>query len=216
MKNLNNKFLQYLNYRFLKFDSKYLGYISRDASWRVLAKLRKEFPDDLLLKIGIISRSKKKGTLYLSHAVTDRLLIFEKLAIIGRSIEDNCPKKDRYRKLGYPGLLRAKPEVVKDPRLFVYEGQFDAVLSSQRYGFDSVSLPSASANDRYFKILARYARITGRKVFFCRDNDDAGEKAGQRMKEIFKSLGVGDRLGIRPPSQGKDLTEYIRLSTIKS
>lgn len=109
---------------------------------------------------------------------------------IGRSIDPNTPKA--FAKLNNKG---AKPGIFNlaaiwgdsTETVFVTEGAFDAI-SIREAGADAIALNSTSNAAELIKQLE--AEPTRSTLILCLDNDDAGRKATQTLREGLRALNI--------------------------
>lgn len=102
------------------------------------------------------------------------------------------------------GLDKSNRAIVSANTAIVVEGYMDAI-SLFSAGIENVvaSLGTAFTED-HAKILARYAR----RIIFCYDSDDAGQRATVRALPMMKNTGAEVFVLIIP--DGKDPDEFIR------
>ena len=102
------------------------------------------------------------------------------------------------------GLDKASRAIISANTAIVVEGYMDAI-SLYSAGVKNVvaSLGTAFTED-HAKILSRYAR----KIIFCYDSDEAGQRATMRAIPMMKNTGVEVFVLIVP--DGKDPDEFIR------
>lgn len=102
------------------------------------------------------------------------------------------------------GLLQAKESIRKQDFVIIVEGQIDA-LSSYQSGIKNIVAPLGTAlTEDQLKLLKRYAS----SVYFCFDNDSAGEKALLRSALISLRLDIITN-SITLPDGIKDVDELV-------
>lgn len=113
---------------------------------------------------------------------------------IGRSIDPNTPKQ--YKKLNpsrekgaaSPAIFNANVLYKQDVQeVFVTEGAFDA-LSIIEAGGTAIALNSTSNAESLVKHLEQ--RRTAATLILCLDNDDAGKKAADTLKQGLQRLNI--------------------------
>ena len=102
------------------------------------------------------------------------------------------------------GLDKSSRAIISANTAIVVEGYMDAI-SLYSAGIENVvaSLGTAFTED-HAKILSRYAR----RIIFCYDSDEAGQRATVRALPIMRNTGVEVFILIVP--DGKDPDEFIR------
>ena len=188
-------------------------------SWDALTKKlsAQDFSDKQLVSAGIAVERKN------SSGVFDRLrgrviipisdISGKVVAFGGRILVD---AKDQPKYLNTPeteifskgkllfGLDRSSRAIISANTAIIVEGYMDAI-SLFSAGIENVvaSLGTAFTED-HAKILSRYAR----KIIFCYDSDDAGQRATVRALPMMKNTGAEVFVLIVP--DGKDPDEFIR------
>lgn len=114
---------------------------------------------------------------------------------IGRSIDPDTARQ--YQKMnnkgGKPGLFNERALFTQDAQeVFITEGAFDA-LSIIEAGAAAVSLNSTSNADALIKLLEQ--RPTTATLILCLDNDDAGKKATDVLRQGLQRLNVSHITG---------------------
>ncbi len=102
------------------------------------------------------------------------------------------------------GLDKSSRAIINANTAIVVEGYMDAI-SLYSVGFKNVVASLGTAfTEEHAKILSRYAR----RIIFCYDSDDAGQRATVRALPIMKNTGAEVYILIVP--DGKDPDEFIR------
>ncbi len=102
------------------------------------------------------------------------------------------------------GLNKAAQEIRKQDFALIVEGYMD-VISVYSAGIKNVVASLGTAfTEEQAKLLTRYTR----KIYFCYDSDEAGQKATIRALPIILKTGAEVKVLIIP--DGKDPDEYIR------
>lgn len=125
-----------------------------------------------------------------NHPCPRIIIPVTKAHYIGRSIDPNTPKA--FAKLNNKG---AKPGIFNlaaiwadsTEAVFVTEGAFDA-MSIREAGADAIALNSTSNAAELIKRLE--AEPTRSTLILCLDNDDAGHKATQTLREGLRTLNI--------------------------
>ena len=125
-----------------------------------------------------------------NHSCPRIIIPVTKAHYIGRSIDPNTPKA--FAKLNNKG---AKPGIFNldaiwedsTEAVFVTEGAFDA-MSIRETGADAIALNSTSNAAELIKRLE--AEPTRSTLILCLDNDDAGHKAMQTLREGLRALNI--------------------------
>ena len=108
------------------------------------------------------------------------------------------------------GLNKASQEIRKQDFAIVVEGYMD-VISVYSAGIKNVVASLGTAfTEEQAKLLTRYTR----KIYFCYDSDEAGQKATIRALPIILKTGAEVKVIIIP--DGKDPDEYIRNHGVES
>ena len=233
--------LKYLTKRGISRDiikKFHLGLASKNYT-AVYDELKKDFPEEILEKAGIIL--KNKDNKYIDR-FRNRLIIpiqneFGDFVAFGaRAIEEGQTPKYinssdsliyNKSKLLY-GLYTAKEAIKEQDSVVLMEGYFD-VISAQAHGIENcVAACGTSLTADHVKLLSRYTR--SRKIYLSFDTDSAGQKATDRGAEIIKEVlgGIGNikqfdesyistsddkyscEIRVISPPEGKDPDEFIR------
>ena len=108
------------------------------------------------------------------------------------------------------GLNKAAQEIRKQDFAIIVEGYMD-VISVYSAGIKNVVASLGTAfTEEQAKLLTRYTR----KIYFCYDSDEAGQKATIRALPIILKTGAEVRVIIIP--DGKDPDEYIKKHGVES
>lgn len=102
------------------------------------------------------------------------------------------------------GLDKAGRAIISANTAIVVEGYMDAISLYSAGVKNVVASLGTAFTEEHAKILSRYAR----KIIFCYDSDEAGQRATVRALPIMKSTGVEVFVMIVP--DGKDPDEFIR------
>ncbi len=105
------------------------------------------------------------------------------------------------------GLDSAKKKIQKSNKVFVVEGQIDAI-SCQSLGFyNTVALGGTSFSPYQLYLLKKYGG--GKlKIYLLLDNDKVGDFDSQKIIEKYGSFANFER--IKVPDPHKDIDEFIR------
>ena len=107
-----------------------------------------------------------------------------------RNTDPNCEKKDRYRKNpssnGEQQIFNLDVVGKCDLPIFIVEGEFDA-LSIIEAGGEAIALSSTSNRDLYEYVRTHRPR---KPFIISLDNDQAGKKATNEIKEEFDKLKI--------------------------
>ncbi len=235
------KVMEYLANRGITKDiiQKYNLGLASKAPDKLYEMLKTKFPDDVLLKAGLIIPSKTSG--YFDR-FRHRIIIpinneyGDCVAFGARAIDsDQSPKYlNSSDSLIYNkskllfGLYTAKEFIKEDDCVILMEGYFD-VISAQAHGIkNAVATCGTSLTADHIRLLSRY--LKSRKIYLSFDTDSAGQKATNRnaelIKEAFQGLGnikqfdesyistSEDRyaceIRVIAPPEGKDPDEFIR------
>lgn len=188
-------------------------------SWDALTKkiTSQGFSEKQLLAAGLAVERKNGGGVY--DRLRGRVIIpisdisGKAVAFGGRILIDdenqpkylNTPETEIFSKgkLLF-GLDKSSRAIISANTAIVVEGYMDAI-SLYSAGIENVvaSLGTAFTED-HAKILSRYAR----RIIFCYDSDDAGQRATVRALPMMKNTGVEVFVLIVP--DGKDPDEFIQ------
>lgn len=207
---------------------------AQETLWSDAGKVGREY---LLDKRGIKEETAKKFNLgYVpkcSHQLSNRIIfpIYDStdhlIALSSRKLTDDKPVywHERYNKSFYLyGLNISKSRILEKKFVIITEGNID-VLQCHNYGLTNVvGLLGTSISDIQIATLLRYCD----RMIFIFDNDEnkAGEKAGQRVRDKMKYYsssyvcqdeyednyrgGVLDKIGFVTLTDAKDTDEYIK------
>lgn len=109
---------------------------------------------------------------------------------IGRSVDPNTPKQfaKMNNKGGTPAIFNARALFAQGVQeVFVTEGAFDA-LSIIEAGAAAIALNSTSNAEKLLSMLQ--GRRTAATLILCLDNDDAGKKAADTLKQGLQRLNI--------------------------
>lgn len=126
---------------------------------------------------------------------------------IGRSVDPTTPKAfaKMNNKGAEIGIFNAAALNADRDSVFVVEGAFDA-LSVAEAGAAAIALNSTSNAEKLLKQLERES--TGATLILCLDNDDAGRKATQILKDGLQRLDI-PYLEANIAGTCKDPNEYL-------
>ena len=192
-----------------------VGYALSD--WRGLYDhlTRRGFPEELMLKSGIILRA-AQGNCY--DLLRGRVIFpirnaqGKTVAFGGRIMTDelpkyiNSPETEIFRKRReFYGLNIAKRFIPADnPSIFVVEGYLDQIRLALGGFRNSVATLGTALTEDHVRVLKRYVS----EAVLVYDGDKAGEAASLRGLEIFLQEGLLVKLLSLP--QGKDPDQLIR------
>lgn len=215
-----------------------LGFAPKNSN-SLFNELKKNFPEEILEKSGLILKSNQGGYIdRFKNRIT--IPIHDEngniTAFGARAIEEGQNPKYlnssdsliyNKSKILY-GLHFAKDAIKELDSVIIMEGYFD-VISSQAHGVKNcVASCGTSLTTDHIKILSRYTR--SRKIYLSFDTDSAGIKATQRggalIKEAFTGLGnikqfdesytgstdekYACEIRVITPPEGKDPDEFVR------
>lgn len=182
--------------------------------WRGLYDFlsKKGFPEELLLKSGLIVRA-QQGNLY---DLFRKRVMFPILNVRGKvmamggrviSKEDspkyiNSPETEIFQKRKeFYGLYLAKRVITaEEPRIFIVEGYLDQLRLCLAGFRNTVATLGTALTVDHLRILKRYAA----EAVLVYDGDQAGEKAALRGLELFLEEGLGVRLLALPGGMDPD------------
>lgn len=201
--------------------------------------LKKDFPDDILEKAGLIilGRENKYIDRFRSRVIIPiQNEMGDYVAFGARGIEkDQMPKYLNSSdsliynkgKLLY-GLYTARDAIKEEDGVILMEGYFD-VISAQAHGIgNAVASCGTSLTAEHVKLLSRYTK--SRRIYLSFDTDTAGQNATNRGAEVIKEsfTGLGNikqfdesyistsddkyscEIRVVSPPEGKDPDEFIR------
>lgn len=196
-----------------------LGYAPN--GWDSLTKsfMRRGFTEKQLLSAGLVSERKSGDGVY--DRMRGRVIIpiadiFGHIVAFGGRILDSETEKDSPKYLNSPetilfnkrnllfGLDKAHFSISKKNCAIVVEGYMDAI-SLVSAGVENVvaTLGTAFTAD-HAKLILRYAR----KIIFCYDSDEAGQRATARALPIVRDAGA--EVFVITIPDGKDPDDYVR------
>lgn len=128
----------------------------------------------------------------LKHPCPRIIIPTSKSQYVGRSIDPATPKQ--YAKMnskgGEVGIFNKRALFAPDVQeVFVTEGAFDA-LSIMEAGAAAIALNSTNNADKLIKLLE--ARPTTATLILCCDNDDAGKKANETLRDGLQRLNISN------------------------
>lgn len=138
----------------------------------------------------------------------------ETIALLGRSIlpEDKRQElllnKYKYsngckKELFVFGLDKAKDEIINKDFVICVEGQFDCISLHNKGIVNSVALGWANISRYQLFKLHRYTN----NIIFMLDNDEAGQKAKNKIKNKYKDY--ANIKVVSPPKPYKDIDEFF-------
>lgn len=132
------------------------------------------------------------GNEYRPHQCARIIIPFDAGHYMGRSIDPNTPKEFRKLNNKKAGNADTIPLfnidcIYSAETAFITEGAIDA-LSIIEAGSAAAALNSTSNVDKLLKQLE--SRPTAATLIICLDNDDAGKKAAQRLKDGLQRLNI--------------------------
>lgn len=190
-------------------------------SWDRLRQefLKRGFTDEQLVAAGLVSKQRNGDKFFdrmrgrVIIPITD---IFGHVVGFGGRILDSFAQKDSPKYLNTPetmifnkgkllfGLDKANRSIFEKKFVVVVEGYMDAI-SLASAGFKNVVATLGTAfTEEHAKLLLRHTR----KIVFCYDSDEAGQRATFRALPIVEKTGA-DISVIKIPD-GKDPDEFIR------
>jgi DNA primase len=183
----------------------------------------KHYPVMLVEQAGLIKK-KLKGEGYIDY-FRHRLMIpiqdinGKIIAFGARSLDDNEPKylnspdTDLFSKSKTLFALNfAQKSIVKQDKVIVVEGYFDAI-TLHTYGINNVvAVLGTALTEHHIKLLSRYTE--SKEIIVNFDADNAGLKATQRaIKEVENLVYSGQlKLKILTIPNGKDADEFLKYS----
>ena len=195
-----------------------LGYAPN--SWDNLMNelLRRGYTLEQMLEAGVVSKSKKSEKYF--DRMRDRVIIpitdlhGRTVAFGGRILDDSLEDAPKY--LNSPesaifkkgnllfGLDKSNRAIFDKKFAVVVEGYMDAIALFSA-GFENVvaSLGTAFTEDQA-RLLLRYTR----KIIFCYDSDEAGQRATMRALPIAEKVGLN--VSAITITDSKDPDEFIR------
>ncbi len=102
------------------------------------------------------------------------------------------------------GLDRAKNHIRRAGKIIVVEGYMDAVSLAAVGIKNTVATLGTAFTGEHLKLLLRY----GGNIFFCYDNDEAGQRATVRAMDVLKNFSTDARVIVI--NDGKDPDEFVR------
>lgn len=133
------------------------------------------------------------------------------IALVGRCFGDAKPKyyNNRFDKGTHLyGLNFSVPQIRKEDRVFVVEGQFDVITAHSKNLTNVVACSGTSFTKEQLLLLSRYTS----NICLTLDNDTAGVKASLTILKKFKWPGINLRRVLLP---AHDLDEYLEHNTEK-
>ena len=212
---------KYLNARGISdktIDDFSLGYAP--SGWDNLIKdlLKRGYTNEQMIAAGVVSRSINNGRYF--DKMRERVIIpitdsrGRVVALGGRIIDDNL--KDAPKYLNSPeseifkkgkllfGLNRASRAIFMKSFAVMVEGYMD-VIALVSAGIENVVASLGTAfTEEQARLLLKYTR----KVIFCYDSDEAGQRATMRALPIAEKVGLEVFVIVIP--DGKDPDEFVR------
>ncbi|UMZ73101.1 DNA primase [Natranaerofaba carboxydovora] len=196
-------------------DNFLLGFAPNE--WNILTNflIKKGFNEELMIKAGLVNKSKKGDRLY------DRFrnrIIFpirdqkgDVLGFGGRIISGegqpkylNSPETPLFnkKKVLY-GIDMAYQDIRKNDSVIIVEGYMDVIMMHQ-FGFKNVLAPLGTS---FTENQGRLIRYNAKNVYIAFDADAAGEAAALRSMELLQNLGLNVRVCNLP--EGYDPDDYL-------
>lgn len=99
----------------------------------------------------------------------------------------NWPHREFLWEFGVPSVWR-RGQIGKASEVFICEGETDAISLidkglADEPGLAVIALPSASTITEDLSIL-----VTGKNVTLCMDNDEAGDRATEKLIELLEPV----------------------------
>ncbi|MCD6426922.1 MAG: toprim domain-containing protein, partial [Caldisericaceae bacterium] len=213
---LNAEVVSYLENRGVKQSSieKFsLGYAPKNGNEFIAYMHKKNIPDDLMEKAGLVRRN-EEGVLHSYFRNRVMIPIFnlrgEVVAFGGRIFGNgepkylNSPDTELFTKgnLLYP-INFAKEGIRKEKSALVTEGYFDALILQQEGITNAVCSMGTSFTDAQAKLIKRFAET----VYFLYDDDAAGVKGAERAVEVCSKRSLSVKIAV--PFEGLDPDEIV-------
>lgn len=213
---LNAEVVSYLENRGVKQSSieKFsLGYAPKNGNEFIAYMHKKNIPDDLMEKAGLVRRN-EEGVLHSYFRNRVMIPIFnlrgEVVAFGGRIFGNgepkylNSPDTELFTKgnLLYP-INFAKGGIRKEKSALVTEGYFDALILQQEGITNAVCSMGTSFTDAQAKLIKRFAET----VYFLYDDDTAGVKGAERAVEVCSKRSLSVKIAV--PFEGLDPDEIV-------
>jgi DNA primase len=192
-----------------------LGYAP--DSWDRLYKhlLSREFSQQVILKAGLVSRSKSSDGLY--DRFRDRIMFpiidvtGKVIGFGGRSIADekgpkylNSPESPAFVKGNNLYGLNIAKKHITDQEIIVVEGYMDVISLHQRGIKNTVASLGTAFTPRQGELLKRYSS----NIVIAYDSDAAGQAATVKGMDVLEAAGCKVRIIELP--DGKDPDEFVR------
>ena len=101
------------------------------------------------------------------------------------------------------GIFQAKDSIKKEGKVYLMEGEFDAITAYKEGITNSVAVKGTALTENQIRLLKRYAQ----KVVFCFDTDSAGTEAQRRSIALITKEEIGTSVIV--PPEGKDPDELL-------
>jgi len=190
-----------------------IGYFPQNVS-----KLKEYIPEKFLYQYNILSKDGYcdfASRYYLVFPIYNEYN--DVIAMMGRTLISEEKRKilgiSKYKNTSYKkseslyGLNFSRKNILNKNNVYVVEGNFDVIKMYQSGITNSVGICGTAFSRNHMIRLSRYSdRIT-----FIMDNDDAGEKAMQRIAKLFDNRGVILRF-LKLPNKYKDIDEYLNVN----
>lgn len=135
------------------------------------------------------------------------------VALVGRSLLSDQERKfkniSKYKNTIFTkgnyvfGLFENKEEILKDDLVYVVEGQFDVIKSSEKGLNNIVALGNSSMTAYQFSMIKRYTN----NIILLLDNDEAGEKGRKLIMDKFGTFANIQNFYL--PEEYKDIDEFL-------
>ncbi|RHJ83526.1 DNA primase [Parabacteroides sp. AM08-6] len=205
---------EYLATRYIRPEilSQYgVGYAPAGFTWLAELAGQKGYDSATMEQAGLISR-KESGKVFdrFINRITFPFysLSGKVIGFTGRALEKdsqckylNSPETQVFHKgKTLYGIYQARPEITKNDKVYLVEGQFD-VLSFVQYGFPNTVCGSGTAlTQEQVRMLKKFTR----NVTAVYDGDAAGMKASIRNMDVMLSEGMNVRAVLLPEQEDPD------------
>ena len=142
------------------------------------------------------------------------------IALMGRSVLSESERKEKkiskYKNTIFNkgnhlfGLYEAKEEILSSGFVYVVEGQFDVIKAYEKGIKNIVALGNSNMTPYQASLISRYTDT----LFLLLDNDEAGQKGRQRIKDKFSEHLYINNLYL--PEGYKDIDEYLSQNSAES
>lgn len=190
-------------------------------SWNRLTNefLKQGFTSEQLISVGLASKQKQGEKIF--DRMRGRIIIpitnlSGRVVGFGGRILNSDSEKDSPKYLNTPetkvfnkghllfGLDRASKSILSEKFSIIVEGYMDAISLASAGVENVVATLGTAFTEEHAKLLTRYSR----KIIFCYDSDEAGQRATVRALPIVSAAGANVSVVVIP--DGKDPDEFIR------